>query len=328
MPRLNRGLELTTQYNSLVPQAQSLGIRVRPRVNMHGNRGRIAAMVEDLRNQIAQYNIPVSISGNARTFGTEFEFYLPRTLTRTALARILTDSGIPTEAEGYNHNARNWWKLVTDNSLQNYVSGAELVSPILSGESGIEQVRKALRILISAGCRVNRRCGFHVHVGVKADQARGLSGEGLPFFKNLLKLYRRYDAVLDLILPASRRGNSNHWCRPVSFNEEHLENSQSISELTSDHYLRDKYRKVNLETYRRQGTVEFRQHQGTLDPLKADMWIRFILRMVEAASKKTEADLLSSETTLDKLMELVDLEQSEKNFFKGRAAHFACGGAD
>src|SRR4051794_2400732 len=112
MPRVNRGLELTNQYNSMVPQAQALGIRVRPRVNMHGNRSRIAQMVEDLRNQIAQYNLPVSIAGNGRTFGVEFEFYLPRTLSRTGLATLLTEAGIQTAAEGYNHNNRTWWKLI------------------------------------------------------------------------------------------------------------------------------------------------------------------------------------------------------------------------
>src|SRR5689334_22495639 len=116
MPRINRGLQLTNEYNSLVPQAQELGIRVRPRANIHGDRRRIAQMVDDLRNQIAQYNIPVSISGVGRTFGCEFEFMMPQGMRREELARILTEAGIQTTAEGYNHSTRNWWKLVTDGS--------------------------------------------------------------------------------------------------------------------------------------------------------------------------------------------------------------------
>jgi hypothetical protein len=44
-----------------------------------------------------------------------------------------------------------------------------------------------------------------------------------------------------------------------------------------------RYCKLNLSSYRRHGTVEFRQHSGTLDAGKAKQWTMFCLRMIAAA---------------------------------------------
>jgi hypothetical protein len=44
-----------------------------------------------------------------------------------------------------------------------------------------------------------------------------------------------------------------------------------------------RFRKVNLIAPSRHGTIEFRQHQGTTDPIKIDRWIRFILALSQKA---------------------------------------------
>ena len=72
-----------------------------------------------------------------RNFGIEIEAY---NCTRERLARELTAAGIRVEVEGYNHTDHtDHWKLVTDSSLSGN-NTFELVSPILHGEQGLENV--------------------------------------------------------------------------------------------------------------------------------------------------------------------------------------------
>lgn len=96
-----------------------------------------------------------------RHFGIEIEAY---NCTRERLARELTAAGINVQVEGYNHtNYRDHWKLVTDSSL-NGDNSFELVSPILQGEQGLEEVEKVCWVLELCDVRVNDSCGLHVHM--------------------------------------------------------------------------------------------------------------------------------------------------------------------
>lgn len=56
------------------------------------------------------------------------------------------------------------WKAEGDGSLRcdrrGYV-GIEIVSPILSGRNGIEQVKQVAKLLREHGAVVNPTCGFH-----------------------------------------------------------------------------------------------------------------------------------------------------------------------
>ena len=67
-----------------------------------------------------------------RRFGIEIEAY---NCEKGVLARELREAGIAVAVEGYNHNTRDHWKLVTDSSLRGNDT-FELVSPILEGEAG------------------------------------------------------------------------------------------------------------------------------------------------------------------------------------------------
>ena len=325
MPRRPTQGQILAEFNALVPRAQELGLRVRTRAEWRGGRTAIQARLDALRASIAQFQSP-SIGGTERTFGCEFEFHMPRGMVRAHLAQVLTQAGIPTRLAPYHDKSvsTTQWKLTTDGSLGNYTTGSELVSPKLSGPAGFELVQKALKTLTDAGCRVNRECGFHVHVGVKAD---GLyAGEQVGFFKNLLKLYRKFEPAIDSILAMSRRGSANRWCGPTTYSESQLDRATTVADLQSQSFALNKYRKVNFATYWRQGTVEFRHHQGTLNPLTATKWISLVLRIVEAASKKTEADIASSIANLEGLLALVEAEEGDRTFFTDRRDRLARGG--
>ena len=177
-----------------------------------------------------------------RNFGIEIEAY---NCTRERLARELTAVGIRVEVEGYNHTDHtDHWKLVTDSSLHGN-NTFELVSPILHGEQGIEELEKVCWVLDLCNAKVNDSCGLHVHMDAAEFD--------LQTWKNLIITYKRLENVIDHFMPRSRRNN--------------------------------RYHKVNLEAYARHRTVEFRQHGGSTNFTKMSAWIHFLAKMITFAKQ-------------------------------------------
>ena len=121
-----------------------------------------------------------------RRFGVEIEFL--STITSQHAVESLRAAGIEVQYMAYTHSTTPHWKIVTDGSC-----GYELVSPVLEGERGIEEVRKAAAALEAAGAKVDKRCGLHVHF-----DARTLN---LKAVKNLFKLWLKFEDVLDTFQP-------------------------------------------------------------------------------------------------------------------------------
>lgn len=219
------------------------------------------------------------------TFGVEVECYMPPGMTHAQLAAHLTEAGLPATYEGYNHAPRDHWKVVTDGSLNDYVRGAEVVSPVLKGEAGIEAVRAACRKMRAIGCDApDTRCGFHVHVG-----ARDLTPDAV---KALIRLYHDHEAAIEAALAPSRRGTRNmNYIKPTTYTER-LHHARTMEEIRRSYgahlsFGDRRYRKLNIESFWRHGTVEFRQHQGTVSAERATRWVTFCLRMVAQAKKMT-----------------------------------------
>ena len=228
------------------------------------------------------------------TFGTEFECFIPSGTTQQMLAtainaRLADDTACA--VEGYNHGLRPHWKIVTDGSLGDYSRGVEVVSPVLSGEDGIAQMRLVCEALTDFGCTVNQSAGFHVHVGA--------AGSGLGFFKKLVRLYQTYERVIDGMMPASRRASTNTYSRSLQgAAPDAINAATSLGQLAqvitrASRAQADRYHKVNITAFSRHSTVEFRQHSGTVDATKAENWVRLCLKMVEAAKR----DDVTFETT-------------------------------
>lgn len=216
-----------------------------------------------------------------RTFGVEIEILAPVGMTRATMADLVTAAGIDCRAESYGHVQPTQWKIVTDGSLRGG-NGMEIVSPPLAGEAGLEQVRKVCAALTRAGCRVNRSCGLHVHV-----EARSL---GLDAIKRLVGLYLSGESVIDSLLPLSRRGGANMYCKSLTgANRTAIDTAYNVAGVASavSGGRVDRYVKLNLCSFWRHGTVEFRQHSGTVDGEKAIQWIRLCLRMVAAAMQQS-----------------------------------------
>ncbi len=220
-----------------------------------------------------------------RRFGVEIEAY---NVERHTLATALRAAGIETCVEGYNHTPRPHWKIVTDASLRG-ANAFELVSPILEGAAGLAQLETVCRVLKQQRAYINRSCGLHVHFDAEHI--------GLPQTKNLLINYARYEHVIDSFMPASRRGFTNTYCRSLTNLTSQIDTARSISHLANS-VMQSRYYKVNLQSYLRYKTIEFRQHSGTVEFEKISTWVLFLHNLVEYSrtSRVETASLESIQT--------------------------------
>lgn len=221
------------------------------------------------------------------TFGIEIEFvigpdYYSQSLVTAKLEEALGRTVI---AAGYTHQNISSWKVVSDRSING--TGHELVSPVLT-EARMGEIDTVCRVLADIGAKVNRSCGLHVHVGLRRPSAVNQPST-IDAAKRLALFYAHYEGVIDQLLPPSRRGNDNAYARSLKTNmhKEQLVQANNISVIASQAirlaYTESRYAKLNFVSYFKYGTVEFRQHSGTIDAEKIKNWVRFCTRMVDLA---------------------------------------------
>ena len=252
-------------------------------------------------------------------FGIELEGY---GVDRGEIARALRAAGIEAFAEGYSHATPQTWKIVTDASISGS-QGFEVVSPILSGDDGLAQIKKVCETLTALGAKVNTSTGFHVHV-----DARTMT---LPVLKNVCRMWMKYEPAFDTLMPASRR-STNPYCQPI------LQRFQSVADAftkigaaTSAHALREllnpqsnysgdgRYHKLNLHAMSRHGTLEFRQHSGTVEAAKVVNWVKLVVGFVDDAGKYANVRRDKVDGTLDGLLKVTG-DREAKKFYRARKA--------
>jgi len=232
--------------------------------------------------------------GDSRRFGVEIEFL---GIARTRVEAALRSGDLP-----------SGWSVKSDLSVHGGSGyGLELVSPPLRGEDGIDSVRRACRWLRENGASVNSSCGLHVH-----HEARDL---GAPGIARVARIYTDHQELLNWLVSPSRRGGASGTTfaqpmarRDIEFTESHL---PSLVAHT-------RYLAVNVNSYGRHGTVELRQHQGTLNTQKVEAWIRLGQGLCDAAAEQTRV----SETGLRGLLQRLRVDEDAAAFLLGRALQF------
>lgn len=195
----------------------------------------------------------------------------------------------------YRHtDSHTEWKFVPDSSVS---MGNECVSPILAGPDGMAQLETVTAALVAAGGTVNRSCGTHVHLGTDDLTAADIAA--------VVRFYDRHHSLIDTLHPASRRTNRSEWCGPFHEHEQtRLEtaektNGSDTNKREAIAYAGGRYRSVNLHALIAHGTIEFRQHGGTLNYAKLSAWVAFLMALVEhckiepMGTYATLSDLLS-----------------------------------
>lgn len=214
----------------------------------------------------------MTIASNRR-FGVEIEFLgIGNTIEK--VCKVFSENGIELL---YGSPGGNSWGIHVDGSVLN---GFEVVSPILSGEAGLATVRKVADFMKKNKALVDNRCGLHVHV-----DAQGLSGADLL---RIVERYSNYEIGIDGFMQTQRRFNKNTFCRTVEvvqtfFNSNRAQfnpvDASSVADAMASYIGR--YYKVNLCSYIRHGTVEFRHHHGSVDSEEICNWIKFCVGFVE-----------------------------------------------
>ena len=227
-----------------------------------------------------------------RTYGIEIEMSWGRgnrAPSQETVASALRRAGLDATAEGYTHSVTSGWKVVSDGSV---VNGHELVSPILRGLDGKEQLKTAMRAVKAIGATTDASCGVHVHHGVHDFTGKQLA--------NIAEIYRNNEPTIDKLLARSRRntrwaasmnnGINFYEAATVALNGQWTSARHDndakwalIDQLTN---YRDRYMKVNFMSFVRQGTVEFRQHQTSLNAIRIWNWVVFTQMIVTAAKGK------------------------------------------
>lgn len=202
-------------------------------------------------------------------FGIEIE---AKGMTREAVASLLRQNGLDVHDSSYTHRVVPQWKVVTDSSVYN---GFEVVSPPLTYNSeNIELVRRVIELLNESGCYVDKDCGIHVYIEVKHFTTKHIA--------NIYNRYQKFESNFDSIMPSSRRANNNMYCKSISSFRPLIAKQNATDTLKSNRqYCR--YYKVNLQSFTKYGTIEFRQMSGSLNKAKVAKWISLLVEFVEAS---------------------------------------------
>lgn len=242
----------------------------------NGNRGfsyNIWKKWNERRTANPQASGPINFEFSfTRKFGVEIEFFGAQDTTLNQHFRAL---GLEVRNESYNHTTRPHWKFVSDGSIRGN-NAKEMVSPVLQGTEGLKDFRKACKALRLSNAKVNTTCGVHVHL-----DANDYSVEN---FKTLLKNQYLIEVQIDGIMPRSRKANNNTYCQGFRGNQRNtffqkIDTCRTVNELAN--LFRTRYFKLNLQSFQRHGTVEFRQHGASTNFLKIKNWILICARLVE-----------------------------------------------
>jgi hypothetical protein len=187
----------------------------------------------------------------------------------------------------------------------------ELVTSILKGNAAIDKIRIACDIFEQFGIKVNKSCGLHVHHA--SVTATGQKNENI--LKICAVMYKKWQRKINSMLPSSRR--DNNYARPLSPTEIEALKSRDLSRPHGD-----RYRVVNPEAYARHGTVEFRQHSGTVDYDKIINWVKITMAMVKKAQQIYAARQDAWTLNFNQLEEELNLSAPICKYIDNRIEHF------
>lgn len=188
--------------------------------------------------------------------------------------------------------------------------GREFVSPVLSGDEGLETVENLLAYAAANRWRADASCGYHLHLGMQnysnAQQ------------RNLYLAYKLTEKVWRSLV-AEQRGR-NSYCQRIPHNAGTIRASSDIYSL-----ICDRYEWINISALESHTTFEVRLHQGTVDRDEVINWIIAHVRFVSAVVKMTEREVTRKFADISVAKRFVRLERlwgipELGNFYRGKAA--------
>ena len=245
-------------------------------------------------------------------FGVEFEFLLISSKAKAYLkANNLKISGAYGETFSITaadkilfHAGLSDWEAKEDTSIHTEKEdgseeGVEIVSPPMSGIDGLNQIIKFCSVFCKLG-KVNETCGLHVHVDANDWITEKMPNkEQAERITALLLRFKSFESLFDAQVAAWRKKNNSEYSKASDSEEKILAaykktvSSQYFKNYNLEEIARalsaDRYRKLNIHSLFKFGTVEFRQLQGTLDAEKVIRWIILCLSFLQSAKNITGA---------------------------------------
>lgn len=210
-------------------------------------------------------------------FGLELEICVP---SIAKLRNELIEAGIPVVTPNSTHEVVNGWKLVRDSSIRTTKMGVELVSP---PSTDFEQLKIVCEVLKKVGASVNKSCGLHVHHDIKELKRQQII--------RIYNFYNKYQGLINRGLKEARLNNP--YCRQLGNIIDRVNECETKSELldniagrnVSGYYASCRYYVLNLRSFLHYGTIEFRQHHGSIKFEEISNWILFTHKIIDRATE-------------------------------------------
>lgn len=203
------------------------------------------------------------------------------------------------------------WDITEDSSIKPF--GVEVIpnkSHQLRGEEGLKETLEIVNSLKEEGFFTNDSCGLHVHV-----DASDLKPEHIMYIFDVYKLFEKY---IDLLVAQQRRENKSEYSKTLKDIEPSYERT-----ITNINFFRnyvknlDRYFKLNVTSFGKHGTIEFRQHQGTMNSSEIRKWVTFCVNFVDVCVKLyKEAKLLGRTENLKDWNEFSSNVEEHKEDYK------------
>ncbi len=151
----------------------------------------------------------------------------------------------------------------------------ELRSPILQGNQGFKELKKVVKLLNDTGGYCTEDDGTHVHIDAPEFVNNG---------DNLLKLVRSWVANEKVIDCYTHPERINSWAAPKMIGPEDIEKVEQEGSA----FRKSERGALNTNALREHGSIEFRQHEGTLDYDRIEAWIMFGQRFLDNVLRRKE----------------------------------------
>ena len=222
-----------------------------------------------------------------RPFGVEIECYTPN--PEQDVYGDYCDGVAAAACLLHDNNFSSWSSLVSsDESLDE--GGAEIKSPVLYGQTGFDELKSVVNLLNANQYYVESDCGLHVHLDA-------------PEFENnpklIVKTAKSWNKNQELInnMVADWRINNDHCEIWEGRDVEHLEKCLRDN-IGLDATLRGS---INFGSLPYHGTIEIRQHEGTLNYEEIESWVKFCQAFVDSMTGKEVRKISTEELLLKRL---------------------------
>lgn len=247
---------------------------------------------------------------NTTTFGIEFELTIPNKpnlYTEHDFCQILMSrNNLSCRSAQYSDkDVKPYWKIKPDSSILCPLEtpscfAYELVSPVLSGQNGLNQVKSQIVAMQNLKPSADYSSGLHLHTFIGKNFN---SPEFLTNLKKILINFIKFEEVFDSIMPLTRQKSINGYCQSIRFNQNlanfdnfpaqlkisQAKNFEELNQLVNpgNGTSFQRHFKINLQPIFTLGTIEWRQHSATVDLEKVESWIRLILLFVRNSINQT-----------------------------------------